>query len=104
MAKRKTRQQKIIADLKRQINASQTKSAPLEKKFEKHEQPLSPSLNLPKFNLSEKKQPISTFTNTTYLIKDLRKTVILTASIVAVQLILLIILKNHILIFNGLVY
>jgi hypothetical protein len=104
MAKRKTRQQKIIADLRRQINASQIKSAPLEKKVEKREQPLSPSLNLPTLHLSEKKPAVSTFTNTAYLIKDLRKTAILTTSIVAVQLILLIILKNHILIFNGLVY
>jgi hypothetical protein len=104
MAKRKTRQQKIIADLRRQINASQTKSAPLEKKFEKHEQPTSPSLNLPKLNISPKKQSISTFTNTSYLVKDLRKTIILTTSIVAVQLILLLILKNHILTFNGLIY
>lgn len=104
MAKRKTRQQKIIADLRRQVSASQTKSAPLEKKIEKREQPLFPSLNLPTLNLSEKKRPISTFINTAYLIKDLRKTAILTTSIVAVQLILLFILKNHILILNGLIY
>jgi len=104
MAKRKTRQQKIIADLRRQINASQTKSTPLEKKIEKREQPVSSSLNLPTLNLGERKQTISTFTNTSYLIKDLRKTAILTASIIAVQLILLVILKNHILILNGLTY
>lgn len=104
MAKRKTRQQKIIADLRRQVNASQTKSAPLEKKVEKREQPLPHSFNLPALNLTEKKQFVSTFTNTTYLIKDLRKTAILTTSIVAAQLILLLILKNHILILNGLIY
>ena len=104
MAKRKTRQQKIIADLRRQINASQTKSVPLEKKVEKREQPPSPSLNLPSLNLSEKRESISTFTNTVYLIKDLRKTAILTASIIAVQLILLLILKNHIFTLNGLIY
>ena len=104
MAKRKTRQQKIIADLRRQINASQIKSVPLEKKIERHEQPLSPSFKFPSLNLTEKKQPISTFTNVPYLIKDLRKTAILTTSIIAIQLILLLILKNHILILNGLVY
>jgi len=104
MAKRKTRQQKIIADLRRQINTSQTKSAPLEKKIEKREVPLSPSLNLPTLSLNEKKQSVSTFTNTAYLIKDLQKTAILTASIVAAQLILLVILKNHILTLNGLIY
>lgn len=105
MAKRKkTRQQKIIADLRRQINASQTKSVPLEEKIEKREQSLSLSLNLPKLNLSEKKQPVSTFTDTSYLIKDLRKTAVLTTSIIAVQLILLFILKNNILTLNGLIY
>ncbi len=104
MAKRKTRQQKIIADLRRQINASQTKSAPLEKKIEKRERPASPSLNLATLSLGEKKQPVSTFTNTSYLIKDLQKTGILTASIIAVQLVLLVILKNHILTIPGLNY
>jgi len=104
MAKRKTRQQKIIADLRRQINASQIKSAPLEKKVEKHEEPLYPSLSLPTLNLSEKKQSIGTFTNTSYLIKDLRKTAVLTTSIIAVQLILLLILKNHIINLSGLIY
>ncbi len=105
MAKRKkTRQQKIIADLRRQINASQTKSAPFEEKIEKREQSLSLSLNLPKLKLSEKKQPVSTFTNTSYLIKDLQKTAILTTSIVAFQLILLFILKSHIITLNGLIY
>ena len=104
MAKRKTRQQKIIADLRRQINASQTKSVPLEKKVEKREQPLSPSLNLATLNLGEKRQSVDTFTNTSYLIKDLRKTGILTTSIIAVQLILLVILKNRILTIPGLNY
>mgnify|MGYP006871789676 CR=1 FL=1 len=104
MAKRKTRQQKIIADLRRQINASQTKSVPIEKKVEKHKQTLSPSLNLSTLNLNPTKQAISTFTNTSYLIKDLRKTVILTTSIIVIQIILLVILKNHILTFNGLIY
>ena len=91
--KKKTRQQKIIADLRRQINASQTKSAPV-----------LPSLNLPKVNLSEKKQATATFVNMSYLVKDLQKTAILTTSMIAFQLILLFILKNHIITLNGLIY
>jgi hypothetical protein len=102
--KKKTRQQKIIADLRRQINASQPKSAPVEKKIEKSKKPTSPSLNLPIINLSEKKQASSTFTNIAYLAKDLQKTAILTTSIIACQLILLFILKNHIITLNGLIY
>jgi hypothetical protein len=102
--KKKTRQQKIIADLRRQINASQEKSAPVEKKIERHEKPVSPSLTLPVVNLNERKQTSSTFTNISYLIKDLRKTAILTTSIVACQLILLFILKNHVVTLSGLIY
>lgn len=94
--KKKTRQQKIIADLRRQINASQTKSAPLV--------PLPISLDLPKIKPPEKQSSAGTFINKSYLVKDLQKTAILTASIVAVQLVLLLILKNHILVLNGLIY
>jgi hypothetical protein len=102
--KKKTRQQKIIADLRRQINASQEKSTPIEKKIEKREQPISRSLTLPVINLNEKKQVSSTFTNIPYLIKDLRKTAILTTSMVACQLVLLFILKNHVITLSGLIY
>ncbi len=102
--KKKTRQQKIIADLRRQINASQIKSALVEKKVEKEKHPILPSFNLPKVNLSENKQTPSTFTNMSYLAKDLQKTAILTMSIIAFQLILLFILKNHIITLNGLIY
>ena len=98
--KKKTRQQKIIADLRRQIDVSQIKSAPLEKK----EKPLSSSLNLPKIKSPEKQPSASTLSNVPYLIKDLRKTAILTTSIIAVQLVLLLILKNHIFVLNGLIY
>jgi hypothetical protein len=104
--KKKTRQQKIIADLRRQINASQTKSAPVERKIEKHEQPVRAAitLNLPKVNLSENKQTTGTFVNMSYLLKDLQKTSILTASIIAFQLILLFVLKNHVITLYGLIY
>ncbi|MCL6096426.1 MAG: hypothetical protein M1444_01955 [Patescibacteria group bacterium] len=102
--KKKTRQQKIIADLRRQINASQKKSAPVEKKIENRQQTIIPSLNLPQINLSETKQTAGAFANMSYLVKDLQKTTILTASIISFQLILLFILKNHIITLNGLIY
>jgi hypothetical protein len=102
--KKKTRQQKIIADLRRQIDASERKSAPVEKKKEKREQPITPSLNLPKVNISQAKQTTDTFTNTSYLVKDLRKTAILSTSIIAFQIVLLFILKNHVITLGGLIY
>ena len=104
--KKKTRQQKIIADLRRQVYASQPESNPLivEKKTEKKEE--SVSFNLKESFLPEKKQSSSTSTlvNTSYLINDLRKTTILTLSIVALQLVLLFILRSHIFVLNGLIY
>jgi len=105
MAKRKTRQQKIIADLKRQISSSQTTSVTLEKKSEKHEKLTTATFKLPIIpTLIENKKAISTLTNTEYLKKDLRKTGLLTASIVIAQLILLFILKNHVITLGGLIY
>ena len=101
--KKKTRQQKIIADLRRQIYASKTDNAPFEEKTEKPKQP-SLSFKLPAINTVEKKQSFAAITNTSYLAKDLQKTAILTASIITAQLILLFVLKNHILVLNGLIY
>ena len=104
--KKKTRQQKIIADLRRQINASQIKSVPLavEKKVKEREQPLPLSLDLPNIKPLEKQSWAGTFVNKSYLVKDLKKTAILTTSIIAVQLVLLLILKIHVLVLNGLIY
>lgn len=102
--KKKTRQQKIIADLRRQVYASQSESnLVIEKKVEKQEQSPS-SFRLPTVTAIEKKQSFATAINTSFLVKDLQKTAILTASIVAVQLILLFILKSHIFVLNGLIY
>lgn len=103
--KKKTRQQKIIADLRRQISASQPESnLVIEKKIEKKEQ--VSSFNLKESYLPEKKQSVSTYSlvNTSYLIKDLRKTTVLTLSIIAAQLILLFILRSHMFVLNGLIY
>lgn len=99
MAKhKKTREQKKIADLRRQIYAANPPIATLELKTERTEE--KPAFSIP----TAKSSSYSTLVNTSYLIKDLRKTAILTAAIVAVQFILLFLLKNHIFTVGGLTY
>ena len=106
--KKKTRQQKIIADLRRQIYASQPESnllvEKIEKKVEKQDQ--SSGFSIKESYLTENKKTFSTsgLVNTSYLINDLRKTALLTLSIIAVQLVLLFILRSHIFVLNGLIY
>lgn len=93
MARRKTRQQKIIADLRRQL--STTKTEPIRTK-----------------EVSENKVTIKsvpqvpqhlTYTNP-YLAKDLKKTAILTAGIILGQLFLFFLFRQHILILPGISY
>ena len=104
--KKKTRQQKIIADLRRQLYTSQTKYAPLEIKTEKNTQSVSITLpKQPSLNTTIPKIPAPAFTNTyPYLAKDLKKTAILTTAIFAAQLILFFTLVNHIIVIPGLTY
>ena len=98
--KKKTRQQKIIADLRRQVYASQDHPVSPVIKEEKTENHIPVIL---KSNIPVKKAEI--FTNTyPYLVKDLRKTAILSTAIVLGQFLLLFILKNHIFTINGLIY
>ncbi len=98
--KKKTRQQKIIADLRRQIYASQDHVVVSVKKETPENQVPS---SIIKTNIPIRKPEI--FTNTyPYLVKDLRKTAILSAAIILGQFILLFILKNHIFTIGGLIY
>jgi hypothetical protein len=100
MAKRKTRQQKVIADLRRQVYATKLENFSIEKPLEKK----SESVNLPKISFAAKNTTSIGLVNINFLVKDLQKTLILTLSIIAVQLILLAVLKNHIFVLNGLIY
>jgi hypothetical protein len=97
--KKKTRQQKIIADLRRQIPTSQNLTVSYEPKREAEKIQIT---QLPK--VSTFKNPGITTINPTYLIKDLQKTTILSLAIVAGQFILLFLLKNHIISIGGLSY
>lgn len=87
MAKRKTRQQKIASDQRRPISGESTFVFSL--------------ANSPKM---PQKTLVKTTTMHPYLIKDLKKTAILTAMIVAFQFSLFFLLKNHILRIPGLGY
>ncbi len=104
--KKKTRQQKIIADLRRQLYTSQAKDVPLEIKTENNTQSLSITLpKMPKINTTANRETSPAFTNTyPYLAKDLRKTAIVTTAILAAQLLLFFTLVNHIIVFPGLTY
>ena len=98
--KKKTRQQKIIADLRRQVNASQS-HVEIQKREEKKENPISISLSN-KVAIIGKPQ---IFTNTyPYLVNDLRKTAILSLAIIFAQLIFLFVLRNHLITIGGLIY
>lgn len=98
--KKKTRQQKIVADLKRE----------LVKKTLSSQNDQVVKLDTPKEILPKKEflaKPVEkkdNATNYNYLIRDLRKTALLTTSIIALQIILFFILTNKILVLPGLSY
>jgi hypothetical protein len=102
MAKRKTRQQKIIADLRRQL--SLTKDTSMEKQLPKEKEEIKVR---PIFQLQPKTAETTTrhlaYTNP-YLGKDLQKTAFLTAGIVAAELILFFSFRQHLLILPGVSY
>jgi hypothetical protein len=105
MAKRKTRQQKIIADLKRQLSESRPQPLKAEKAPEKVE------VTKAKYQFNEKKEEKTSYDNSNHLMytnpylgKDLRKTAILTTGIVIAQILLFFLLKQQILILPGISY
>lgn len=87
MAKKKTRQQKIIADLHRRLLMTKTES------IKTTPSPQSETTNIKHL----------TYTNP-YLVKDLKKTAMLTAGIVLGQLFLFFLLKQHLLVLPGISY
>jgi hypothetical protein len=103
--KKKTRQQKIIADLRRQLLKEDLSSQKSQKvKFN------TPQVNIPQEIPQKKEFPIETAVKKengasyNYLIHDLRKTAMLTASVIALQIILFLVLTNKILVLPGLSY
>ncbi len=103
--KKKTRQQKIVADLKRQL-LKKTLSSHTETSVEKPK-----ASEKKEFKEKEEEEQVIKTTNKKedglnydYLIHDLKKTAILTSSVIALQIILFLVLTNKILILPGLSY
>jgi len=100
MARRKTRQQKIIADLRRQLSTSKIEPINVQEVSEK-------KVTIKSIPQEKKVDVVKiqhlTYTNP-YLAKDLRKTAILTAGIVLGQLFLFFLFRQHLLILPGISY
>lgn len=85
--KKKTREQKIIADLRKKLEVNQVETRPIEKK-ERIEIPQQQ----PKFQYLQKDDQYAP-----HLIKDLKKTAVVTFSILFFQALLYALLVNNIL-------
>ena len=91
--KRKTKEQKRLADLRHNFKHTYTV--------------VSSSITQPKLHVLQKSEVITTSMSTNaypYLKKDLSKTALLTLGILIFQLVLLAILKSHIFVIPGLTY
>ena len=93
--KRKTREQKILADLRHNFNHTFTSQAPLTVKVPTQ---ITPSI------LAKRTPAATTLNAYPYLIKDLSKTAALTLGIFIFQIILFTLLRNHALIIPGISY
>lgn len=93
---KKTRHQKIIADLRRKLNLKKTESLPLgvEKLAKKEAKAESPIL--PKQTPIISQGEISHLDTASYLMHDLSKTAILTTAIVFFQLVFFFLLKTNV--------
>jgi hypothetical protein len=93
--KRKTREQKILADARHNFSHTLTGQTPLTVKIQTQITPSILTQNAPK---------IVALNQYPYLIKDLSKTALLTLGIFIFQIILFTLLRNHVLIIPGISY
>jgi len=93
--KRKTREQKILADLRHNFRHTFISQAPLAGKIQAQ---IPPSI------ITQRTEKTVALNSYPYLIKDLTKTAILTLGIFVSQIILFTLLKNHVLIIPGIGY
>ena len=102
--KKKTKQQKIIADVRRQLFKKNLSNHKIEEKNPTVEK-ITPQINTQKKDLttapSQEKNDIN---NYAYLMHDLRKTATLTGSIITLQILLYLSLTHKILVLPGLSY
>ena len=93
--KKKTREQKILADSRHNFSHTFTSQAPFTGKIQA--QITSPIL-------TQRTQNTVVLNQYPYLVKDLTKTAILTAGIFVFQIILWTLLRNHVLLIPGISY
>lgn len=94
--KRKTREQKKLADLRHNFTHTLVKNTISEAKIR-----TSPK---EKPQTSEKLASVTTLNEYPYLMKDLSKTTMLTAAMLSLQFLLFFLLKNNIINIPGLIY
>lgn len=94
--KRKTREQKKLADLRHNFTHALVKNTISEAKIR--------TLPKEKSQASEKLTTITTLNEYPYLMKDLSKTAMLTAAMLSLQFLLFFLLKNNIINIPGLIY
>jgi hypothetical protein len=94
--KRKTKEQKKLADLRHNFTHSLVKNSISEAKISLVSKTKAKTLSETPNTKTENEYP--------YLIKDLSKTTMLTAGILTVQFVLFFLLKNHIISIPGLIY
>jgi hypothetical protein len=93
--KKKTREQKILADSRHNFNHTFTSHVPLTGKIQAQ---IAPSI------ITKRAQETTSLSAYPYLAKDLTKTAILTLGIFIFQITLFTLLKNHALIIPGISY
>lgn len=103
--KRKTYKEKLISDLRRKQNryeGAMTSSFQVSASVETV--PQNPNQELIQNQIGERQPTRLAIAQYPYLLKDITKTAILTASIIAIQILIFIILRNRILVFPGVTY
>lgn len=104
-SKKKTRKQKVIADLHRQLYSLKSQAFINSQPLQEEKSTDSPKIEtVSPVVLNKPLQSNLTTTIFPYLRKDMSKTGILTMSILALQFILFFLLKSHILKLPGIVY
>jgi hypothetical protein len=103
--KKKTKEQKIIADLRRQLLKDNLSSQKVqETKQDTPQANSAKEITFKKDFVSDVAPKKNNIVNYSYLMHDLRKTAVLTSSIVALQIVLFFLLTHKILILPGLSY
>ena len=105
--KKKTRKQKALADLHRKLQSLKSQNLVVSKEEKNTKPQASSRINITNLPINQPVNiPVSHSVTNTYpfLVKDISKTGILTVAILAAQLILFFLLKNHLFKLPGIIY